>query len=145
MRIKIFLICCVAVSFVALGALLFFYSVEDSVSQVTIAGTELQVIVMDTPELRVQGLSGRESLSQYDAMLFVFPEPDQYGFWMKDMRFAIDIVWIDESMRVIDITKNLTPDTYPQTFKPKFPSMYMLELPAGQAKDEWLGEIIKIR
>ena len=64
-------------------------------------------------------------------MLFVFDAPSRYGFWMKDMNFAVDIVWIDERSRVIDVEKEVTPETFPQVFYPDQPVKYVLELPTG--------------
>lgn len=66
-------------------------------------------------------------------MLFVFDRPDRYGFWMRDMHFAIDIVWIDNNWRIVDITHELTPESYPNTFAPSAPALYALEVPAGSA------------
>ena len=48
----------------------------------------------DTPEKRFQGLSGREILEEGTGMLFVFQEERQHTFWMKDMRFPLDMIWI---------------------------------------------------
>jgi uncharacterized membrane protein (UPF0127 family) len=56
-------------------------------------GRSLQVEVVNTPESVEQGLSGRDTMSA-DGMLFVFPNEAVRAFWMKDMRFAIDIIWI---------------------------------------------------
>lgn len=81
-----------------------------------------------TTESRSKGLSGRKSLPYHQAMLFVFDEPGAYGFWMKDMNFPIDIIWIDENLKVIDVTPNNAPKSYPQIFKPKSPAQYVLEI-----------------
>ena len=64
-------------------------------------------------------------------MLFIFDSPAQYGFWMKDMDFAIDIVWIDEKFHVVDVDKEVLPETFPQVFYPDQAVVYVLELPAG--------------
>ena len=50
--------------------------------------------VADTPALKAQGLSGRDSLAVNRAMLFPFDRPGIYPFWMKGMKFSIDIIWI---------------------------------------------------
>ena len=93
--------------------------------------TSFAVEVADTPETRRKGLSGREALPEGTGMLFVFDAPSRYGFWMKDMNFAVDIVWIDERSRVIDVEKEVTPETFPQVFYPDQPVKYVLELPTG--------------
>lgn len=79
------------------------------------------------------GLGGRTKLEQGDGMLFSLGAPDYYAFWMKGMLFPIDIIWIDENKKVVDISANIGPDTYPQTFSPKERAMYVLEVPAGYA------------
>ncbi len=53
------------------------------------------------------GLSGRDSIGSADGMLFVFDEPKLPAFWMKDMRFPLDIIWIAGG-RVSDIDENVT-------------------------------------
>lgn len=89
--------------------------------------------VADDEAERVLGLSGRDGLADNRAMLFVFDEPDIHGIWMKDMKFAIDIVWLDSNKKVISIEPNVTPDTYPKVFEPKSNSLYIIELAKNQA------------
>lgn len=92
--------------------------------------------IVDTPELRKQGLSGRESIGDDAGMLFVFEaESEDNCFWMKDMRFAIDMVWLDAQKRVVSVKESIGPETYPKTFCPDEPSLYGLELQATKAKD----------
>ena len=64
-------------------------------------------------------------------MLFIFPTPAPRAFWMKDMRFALDIIWIGSDLRVVDITENALPESYPATFSPRAPAQFVLEVPAG--------------
>lgn len=55
-----------------------------------------QIEVSDTAEERARGLAKREAFCERCAMLFVFERAGQYGFWMKDMRFGIDILWVKD-------------------------------------------------
>lgn len=87
----------------------------------------IRVEIADSMMERTTGLSGRESLDNVNGLLFIFPEPDHHAIWMKDMRFPIDIVWISEDLRVVDIDKNVSPDTYPELFRPQEPAKYVLE------------------
>ena len=64
-------------------------------------------------------------------MLFVFPDNDQHGIWMKDMKFPIDIIWISENYNIVHVKKDATPESYPTVFKNSKPARYVLELPAG--------------
>lgn len=95
--------------------------------------------VVDTPRARAKGLSGRLQLAEDEAMLFVFEHPGKYGFWMKDMLFPIDMVWISENGTVVHIERRVSPDTYtknepPQTFINTPDAKYVLELASGQAE-----------
>ena len=83
---------------------------------------------------RAQGLSGRANLPQQTGLLFIFPYADRYNFWMKDMHFPIDIIWIDADRRVVGIEQNVEPDSYPQTFSPGVAVPYVLEVNAGFAQ-----------
>ena len=102
---------------------------------VKINDTSIKVEIADTVESRAQGLSGKKTLQDGTGMLFIFDEPGQYGFWMKDMNFAIDIVWISESFEVIGIEHEVTPETFPTIFYPPGPVRYVLELPAGFSRN----------
>jgi uncharacterized protein len=102
--------------------------------QINLGSTPLTVEVSDTTALEAQGLSGRDSLPPDTGMLFAFAKPDTYGFWMKDMKFSLDLIWIDPNMQIIKIDQNLAPDTYPQAFLPPAPVEYVVEVPAGFAQ-----------
>ncbi|OGE78685.1 hypothetical protein A3J19_00635 [Candidatus Daviesbacteria bacterium RIFCSPLOWO2_02_FULL_41_8] len=91
------------------------------------------VEVADTDTLRTRGLSGHVPLSEEEGMLFIFDRPDNYGFWMKDMNFPIDIVWMDESLKIVHIEKNISPETYPKVLRPTEKSLFVLEISAGQS------------
>jgi hypothetical protein len=88
--------------------------------------------VADTPEKREKGLSGTLQLRQDEALLFVYDTDDKWSIWMKDMNYAIDIVWLDKDKKVVYIVKNATPESYPyETFTSKQDARYIVELPAG--------------
>lgn len=106
---------------------------KDNTGVIKINDTSIRVEIADTPDKQKQGLSGRTDLASDTGMLFTFDTPGKYGFWMKDMNFAIDIVWIDEKFYVIGIEKEVTPDTFPQVFYPDQAVKYVLELPAGSS------------
>ncbi|HEX4799495.1 MAG TPA: DUF192 domain-containing protein [Candidatus Paceibacterota bacterium] len=98
-----------------------------NVSAVKIGEVLLEVEIASTTESRVSGLSGREDLGKYDGMLFIFPNAGYPEIWMKDMLFPIDLVWIDENLKVISIQKNVLPSTYPEKFRPPRPAKYLIE------------------
>jgi len=100
-------------------------------STVVIAERTVFVEVADTPEKRNVGLSRHEELAPDEGMLFVFPEDGMYAFWMKDMRFSIDILWISREGVIVDMRQKVAPETYPAAFTPRKPARYVLELPSG--------------
>lgn len=113
-------------------------------------------LVVGSKTLRIERVTERAEqsigLSKYTAipsdfgMLFVFPESGSHGFWMKDMDFPIDIIWIAENGRITHIEHDLKPETYPTVFGGHVDSRYVLETTAGVAERENLktGDIIKI-
>ena len=105
----------------------------DYTRQISIQGVPLQVAVAETENEREQGLSGRAGLSEGQGMLFVFEKDDIYSFWMKDMLFSIDILWIDAEGKIVFLKKDVSPQTYPTPFTPDSPARYVLEVPAGFA------------
>ena len=103
------------------------------VRSLMLGGRSVEVEVADTPSLRERGLSGGEALLEGTGMLFVFAEEGLHSFWMKDMRFSIDILWLTSSGEIIHMEESVSPSTYPTTFLSQKPSTYVLELPAGYA------------
>lgn len=101
---------------------------------VKVANRDVQVEIADTEEKRSRGLGDRKKLQENSGMLFLFEIPAKYQFWMKDMQFPIDIIWIDENKKIIAISKNIFPDTYPASFVPSDPVKYVLEVNAGWAE-----------
>ena len=70
---------------------------------------------------------GRTYLGETNGMLFIFDKSDYHQIWMKDMHIPIDVIWVDEHMKVIDIKKRLDPSTYPRTFEPRSPARFVIE------------------
>lgn len=95
-----------------------------------------KVLVSDTDALREKGLGDRQSLDPGAVMLFVFGEDSRHYFWMKDMAFSIDMVWLDKGKKILHIERSVSPETYPEAFGPKADSRYVLEFSAGAAARE---------
>ena len=100
---------------------------------VEIGGREISVEIADEPDEQVQGLSGREGLPENEGMLFVFERPGFYKFWMKGMRFALDLVWIGADWKIVGVSRNVMPESYPGAILPPARAQYVLELDAGLA------------
>jgi uncharacterized membrane protein (UPF0127 family) len=101
--------------------------------------TTIDLLVAETLDETMWGLSDFPSLPADTGMLFVFPQPGIYSFWMKDMQFSLDMIWIDSDNRVITIHENISPDTYlqkpPQTFQSTKPASAVIEVSGGFVKD----------
>lgn len=98
----------------------------------------LELEVVNTAKSHEEGLSNRKTIGA-DGMLFIFPISNIPAFWMKDMLFDLDMVWI-KNHKVIEITENI-PHPVSNTinfslpvYKPNQPIDWVLELPAGSAK-----------
>lgn len=103
-------------------------------STVAINGSYITVKVADSQEERSKGLSGSSQLKDGTGMLFIFDEASYHGIWMKDMKYPIDIVWLDENQKIVNLQEYATPDSYPRVFTPQVPARYVIELPVGSIK-----------
>jgi uncharacterized membrane protein (UPF0127 family) len=102
------------------------------------SGKVLQTEVMVSDEDRAMGLMFRSSLPLDHGMLFVFEVPDFHGIWMKNCRFPIDILWLDEDKRIVHVAESVPPckaDPCP-VYSPMRKASYVVELNAGQARRE---------
>jgi len=104
---------------------------HDMRTTVSIGGTVFFVDVVDTNTLRNRGLSGREFLGENEGMLFIFDSSKERSFWMKDMNFDLDMIWMDENRKIIDISKNVPVESFPESISPISPAQYVLEVNAG--------------
>ena len=106
--------------------------VDNNLKEITVGQTKFKVEIANTPSLQVRGLSGHKALLENEGMLFVFDKPITPGFWMKDMNFSLDIIWIS-SGKVVDVLENLSPDDSPNR-KIYYPSQLVdnvLEVASG--------------
>jgi uncharacterized membrane protein (UPF0127 family) len=111
----------------------------DKAESCTIVGKECYKLEeASSSAAKTRGLSGRTALNENRGMLFVFGRETKPCMWMKDMRFPIDIIWLDEAGKAVDIEENVSPDTFPASFCPEHPAKYVVELNAGQVKDSGL-------
>ena len=101
---------------------------------VTVNGMTIAVEIADNFEKWRQGLSGREALNADEGMLFVFPDKQIRNFWMKDMNFPLDIIWIDND-KIVNISENLSPEgEVPEnSYSSILPANYVLEVNGGFA------------
>jgi uncharacterized membrane protein (UPF0127 family) len=102
------------------------------------SGKVLQAEVMIKDDDRAMGLMFRSSLPLDRGMLFVFEELDFHGIWMKNCKFPIDILWLDEGGRVVHQAEAVPPCTAEPcpVYQPLRRAAYVVELNAGQARRE---------
>jgi uncharacterized protein len=107
----------------------------------------IEVEIAETDQDRAQGLMNRDSLRDDEGMLFIFPSPDKYAFWMKNMRIPIDIIWIDKDKRIVDIKTRVPPcGEVCESMVPAKEALYVLELASGSVEGRHIkiGDIISI-
>lgn len=118
-------------------------AVDKSTTSVTIKDLRIEAILAIDADERKKGLSKRDDLPITQGMLFVFDKSDAWAIWMKDMKFPIDIIWIEESpdrgRKIIDIAPNAVPepgkdDKELKIYRPQGPAKYVLEINAGLSK-----------
>ncbi len=103
-------------------------------AKATVKDFELNVVVPITSELMSKGLAVKNQMKENEAMLFVFKEPSKHSFWMKDMKFPIDIMWLDNNGKIVHIEENLEPCPLAlvcPSYIPNADSQYVLETVAG--------------
>ena len=116
------------------------------IGAVTIAGTQFSVEIAANSDARSTGLSYRDSLQPNAGMLFLMPREGVQTFWMKEMRFPLDIVWIGADCRVTGLTLDI-PFPAPGTASSDLPrykspdgTLYVLEINAGLAAELGITE-----
>ena len=107
------------------------------------SGKVLQVEVMVKDEDRAMGLMFRPSLAPDRGMLFIFePPPDFHTIWMKNCKVALDIIWLDQALQVVEIAHDRRPcpeNGECPSFVPMRNAAYVLEVAAGTAREQNLG------
>lgn len=107
-------------------------------TSISINGSKILLALASTDEQRIRGLSGLEKLNENEGMLFLFDRPSKQGFWMNEMKFPIDILWLNSDSTVVHIEKNLQPCIIFMTchvYTPQVDSQYVLELRSGFANN----------
>jgi uncharacterized membrane protein (UPF0127 family) len=142
-----------AILLVLIGAAYFALSFGKDGKTAVVNGNTIKLEIADTDPLRTKGLSGRDSLANDSGMLFQFDTPGIYSFWMKDMKFPIDIIFLQDT-KVVTIYDSVQPFFLENGVKRPNLTLYpatatsgrVLELNAGLAKKYKLkvGETIKL-
>ena len=117
------------------GLIIYTKNLNPKSPQVCINDTCFDIEIAETPEQRQIWLMHREYLPEKSGMLFVFQQSSPYGFWMKNTLIPLDMIWIDQDQKIIDIQQAVpcTADPCP-SYKPSWPALYVLEL------NNWISE-----
>ncbi|MFQ5596994.1 MAG: DUF192 domain-containing protein [Nitrospiria bacterium] len=105
------------------------------------SGKIIHAEVADTPAARNRGLMFREGLPEDGGMLFVFQKAGPYRFWMKNCKFSIDIIWLNERKEIVFVSENTPPckiDPCPTYGPDKEKSLFVIEVASGFVKKEAL-------
>ncbi len=101
------------------------------------SGAEFTVEIAADPADRARGYMGRAAVGPKEGMLFVFEQEGRHGFWMKNCLVSLDMIWLDEALRVVDIAPSVPPcpaeGECPETM-PAAPARYALEVAGGTAE-----------
>jgi len=128
------LISCVLIGAALLAALVAILLLSNTDNGIDLKSYQLETV--STNAAREKGLSDRASLGPNRGMLFDFSDgANGRCFWMRDMRFAIDIVWLDSSSKITKLVKDAQPSSYPTSFCSSENPRYVIELPAGTIQE----------
>lgn len=107
-----------------------------------IGSTTVLASVADELSERIKGLSDTPYLPENVVKLFAFGVAGNHSIWMKDMNYALDIIWVSDDGTIVHIEENITPDTFPKSFASKVPAWYVVEANAGfvQTNNIMLGD-----
>ena len=113
------------------------------VHEALIGGQRFRLEVARTPVERARGLMNRESLPRDSAMIFVYPQEDHRGFWMKNTLIPLDILFLDSNGVVVDVqamTPQIgAPDSELTVHRSASPAKYAIEMNAGLAQELGIG------
>ncbi|MFA6047596.1 MAG: DUF192 domain-containing protein [Parcubacteria group bacterium] len=139
MKKQIIIITIIFVVLILSGLYYFFQKNQKSAE---INGHKFKLELAISREEKERGLSGRDGLCQECGMLFIFPQKGIDNFWMKDMQFDLDIIWISDG-RIVYLAKNIAYDNK-ITIKPGKPADQVLEINAGLSDRYGLKEGDKV-
>lgn len=116
---------------------------------IKIGDKNYEIFVTESLNDMAVGLGAFESIENNQGMLFSFPEENFHSFWMKGMKFDIDIIFLNKDKKIIQIFENAQKDSYIneknyKSYLPKLKSQYVIEIKAGESKKNGIkpGDVI---
>lgn len=116
---------------------------HNDATTLTIGGRQYQLEVAATEHDKSLGLGDRIGMARGHGMLFQYANQGMRCFWMKDMHFPLDMIWLNAQNQVVKIEPNVSPDTYPRSFCAS-PAQNVIELNAGEARSLRVGQIVQL-
>jgi uncharacterized membrane protein (UPF0127 family) len=104
----------------------------------------ISIEIADTAEARIKGLMERWALPELHGMLFIFDSPDVQRFWMHNTPLSLDMVFVDENRRILNMAESTTPMSK-QTYSSRGPAKYVVEVRAGFSKRHGIEEGMSIQ
>jgi len=122
----------ISLAIISLAAVFLYGCAVSPYKRVSIKGVRIKAEFADYEAKRRQGLMFRQGIAEDEGMLFAYTQEGIYSFWMKNMRFPLDIIWINREKRVVDIYKNAQPcqETCPGMISNAL-AQFILEVKAG--------------
>jgi len=112
--------------------ILYFWKTPKKYTNVKIGNATVKAEIADTTLKQIKGLMFRKNLPKNEGMLFVFDQDGFHGVWMMNMSFPIDIIWVDNEKKVVDVVKDAQPcRLLCPTYRPKEKARYVLEVNAN--------------
>lgn len=100
------------------------------------SGAEFSLELAVELQTRALGYMFREEIGPAEGMLFIFEDVDRHGIWMRNCEVALDIIWLDEELRVLEVAAEqqpCPPESRCPTVTPLRAARYVLEVAAGNA------------
>jgi len=104
----------------------------------------ITIEIADTPEARIKGLMERWSIADFHGMLFIFDKPEVQRFWMHNTPLSLDMIFVDENRRILNIAESTTPMSK-QTYGSRGPAQYVVEVKAGFSKRHGIEEGMSVQ
>jgi len=131
-----------------LGGLFFYFgnfvvndiAQKNEIIEVVIGEKTYNLEIVTTDQDLEKGLAKFDQIENNQGMLFIFDKPGRWSVWMKDMKFNIDIIFLNENKEVVTIFQNVQFETHDNVFQyrkyvPDYDSKYVIELKEGEIKD----------
>jgi uncharacterized membrane protein (UPF0127 family) len=108
--------------------------------EVSVGNKLYKLEVAQTYQDLERGLAKFDDIKDNEGMLFIFEEPGRWTIWMKDMKFNIDIIFLNENKEVVTIYENVKFENHENVFayrkyQPEYDSKYVIELKEGQVAE----------